>query len=274
MAQVSKFSEAQIDSLAKVLGDCVTGTEITNILKTHDIEDKSGESTKWKRLYSVFIGIQERDGCSNKIIDIIQCSFLDPSRFIGRKEEFENHRQKLNRILAFSGLEYGSDGQFRHCAKAQTVDEAEKRAQTIESELQRRNIHEEILKYCCAELLEDNLFHAVLEATKGLAECIREKSGVKDGDGVSLVEKVFSIQKPILAFNTLETETEKSEHKGFSSLLKGCFSMIRNPIAHQPKILWKNTDDIADYFSLISLLHRKLDDCTPTQPGKHDDKSV
>ena len=38
--------------------------------------------------------------------------------------------------------------------------------------------------------------------------------------------------------NTLETETERSQHKGFASLLKGCFSAVRNPLAHEPKILW------------------------------------
>ena len=81
------------------------------------------------------------------------------------------------------------------------------------------------------------------------------------------MDKVFSINQPLLAFNTLRTETEKSEHKGFASLLKGCFSAFRNPLAHQPKILWKgDEDDIVDCFSLISFLHRKLDNCHSTQP--------
>ena len=79
-----------------------------------------------------------------------------------------------------------------------------------------------MLKYCRAELMQDNYFHAVFEAAKGLAQRIREESGV-DGDGASLVDQVFSVNQPILAFNTLQTETEKSEHKGFAALLKGCF---------------------------------------------------
>ena len=77
-------------------------------------------------------------------------------------------------------------------------------------------------------------------------------------------DNVFSVNEPVLAFNRLETETEKTEHKGFAALLKGCFAAIRNPLAHEPKILWKGEDDAADYFTLISLLHRKLDDCVPT----------
>jgi uncharacterized protein (TIGR02391 family) len=64
----------------------------------------------------------------------------------------------------------------------------------------------------------------------------------------------------LLAINSLQTETERSEHKGFAALLKGCFAAIRNPLAHEPKILWQGEDDAADYLSLISLVHRKLDD--------------
>ena len=78
---------------------------------------------------------------------------------------------------------------------------------------------------------------------------------------LALIDKVFSIEKPILAINSLKTETEKSEHKGFALLLKGCFAAVRNPLAHEPKILWQGEDDAADYLSLISLLHRKLDEC-------------
>ena len=69
----------------------------------------------------------------------------------------------------------------------------------------------------------------------------------------------------MLAFNALQTETERSEHKGFSALVKGCFAAARNPRAHIPKILSEGEDDAADYLSLVSLLHRKLDACVPTR---------
>ena len=78
-------------------------------------------------------------------------------------------------------------------------------------------------------------------------------------DGTALVEVCFSVDNPFVAFNTLRTESEQSEHKGFAMLLKGCFSAIRNPLAHEPRILWNGEDDAVDYLTLISLLHRKLD---------------
>ena len=262
MSMVPSFDEAQIETLARRLGDCGSGSDITRVLASRGLSDHSGESTKWRRLYWLFLDIQGRDKCANQILDFIQ-TFLAPARFVGRNEEFEDHRQELNTVLAFSGLEYGSDGKFRQRQAVQTLTEAERRANTIQAKFQGRRIHPEVLKYCRAELMQDNYFHAVFEATKGLAQRIRDKSGV-DGDGALLVDQVFSTNQPILAFNTLQTKTEKREHKGFATLLKGCFAAVRNPRAHEPKILWKGEDDAADYFTLISLLHRKLDNCVTT----------
>jgi uncharacterized protein (TIGR02391 family) len=262
MAAISPFPEGHVEALAKVLGDCGSGSDISRVLLDRGLSDNSGESTKWRRLYWVFLDVQRQHGAANRILDFVR-SFLIPARFVGRNDEFEARRQQLNTILAFSGLEYQPDGRFRQCSAAQTLDEAEKRVRTIRMKFQGRRIHAEVLKYCRPELLQDNYFHAVFEAAKGLAQRIRDRSGVQ-ADGANLVDKVFSIDRPVLAINSLRTETEKSEHKGFASLLKGCFAAVRNPLAHEPKILWHGEDDAADYLSLISLLHRKLDDSVRT----------
>lgn len=235
------------------------------MLNDRGLVDNSGESTKWRRLYWIFLDTQRSYGCANRILDFIQ-SFLTPARFVGRSEVFEGQRGELNAILAFSGIEFGKDGKFRQREVAKTLDEAERRVRTIRSKFQGRRMHPEVLKYCRTELMQDNYFHAVFEATKGLAQRIRDKSGIQT-DGAALVDRVFSIDQPILAFNTLRTDIERSEHKGFATLLKGCFAAVRNPLAHEPKILWDGEDDAADYLSLISLLHRKLDDCVPTRMG-------
>lgn len=263
MNAIPLFSEGQIESLARLLGECGTGTDITNVLNDRGLEDSSRESTKWRRLYWVFLNSQKNYKCVNRVLDFIK-SFLSPARFVRRNEEFESIRQDLNTILSFSGIEYGADGKFRRCESAKTLSEAEKRLRTIHSKLRGRRIHPEVVKYCRTELLQDNYFHAVFEAAKGLAQRIRDLSGVQ-ADGAALVDQVFSFENPLLAINTLQTETERSEHKGFAALLKGCFSAVRNPLAHEPKILWSGEDDAADWFSLISLLHRKLDDCVLTR---------
>ena len=263
MGDIQPFSEGQIEALAKLLGECGSGTDISRILRDRGMADNSGESTKWKRIYWVFLDCQKRYQSATHIVDFIQ-SFLTPARFVGRNDEFEAHRLQINTILAFSGLEYGRDGKFRQCETAKTLDEAEKRARTIRAKFMGRRIHPEVLKYCQIELLQDNYFHAVFEAAKGLAQRIRDMTGIEE-DGSVLIDRVFAIERPVLAINSLQTETEKSEHKGFALLLKGCFAAVRNPLAHEPKVLWQGEDDAADYLSLISLLHRKLDDSMLTR---------
>lgn len=263
MASVPSFPEGQVEALARLLGECGSGTDITRVLRDRSLVDNSGESTKWRRLYWVFLDCQKRHGCANHVVDFIR-AFLTPARFVGRSADFEARRQELNAILAFSGLEYGADGQFRQVTAARTLDEAERRVRTIQQKFQGRRLHPEVLKYCRSELMQDNYFHAVFEATKGLAQRLRNMSGIHT-DGAMLVDRVFSVERPLLAMNALQTETEKSEHKGFAALLKGCFSAVRNPLAHEPKILWEGEDDAADYLSLISLLHRKLDECVSTR---------
>lgn len=262
MAAIPCLSTAQIESLSKLLGDCGTGSEIDSFFQKAGLVDASGHSTKWRRIEWVFLDRQTKDKCANAIMGFVQ-GYLAPARYIGRTDNFLQIRAELNTILAFSGLQFGEDGQFRSVDPAATLGEAEKRAKTLRSKFQGRAIHEEVLKYCKAELLQDNYFHAVFEASKGLAQRIRDLTGVQL-DGAALVDKVFSIDHPVLAFSTLQTETERSEHKGFAMLLKGCFGAVRNPLAHEPKLLWRGEDDAADYLSLISLLHRRLDDCVKT----------
>ena len=63
--------------------------------------------------------------------------------------------------------------------------------------------------FCRAELVQQNYFHAVLEAAKSIAEKLRDISGL-DGDGAVLVDGACSLSSgPIVAFNTLSTEWDK-----------------------------------------------------------------
>ena len=167
MSAVPSFSEGQVEALAKQVGDCGSGSDITRVLANCGLSDHSGQSTKWRRLYWLFLDLQRRDSCANQILSFIQ-AFLTPARFVDRHDEFEDHRQKLNEVLAFSGIEYGPDGKFRKSQAVQTLTEAERRANTVRAKLQGRRIHQEVLKYCRAELMQDNYFHAVFEAAKGL----------------------------------------------------------------------------------------------------------
>ena len=207
MNAIPSFQESSVESLSKILADCGSGSDLSRVLEACSIQDVSGESTKWRRLYKTFLEIQKRDRCANRILGFIK-ALLAPARFVREKEKFEERRVELNKVLSLSGLEYGADGQFWNRTAAKTLHEAEQRANAIQAKFQGRRIHPQVLKYCQAELMQDNYFHAVFEASKGLAQRIREKSEV-GGDGAGLVDKVFSVKEPVLAFNTLQSENRE-----------------------------------------------------------------
>lgn len=260
------FDAATVEAIAKVLGEAGSGSDITRYLESNRLFDHSMESTKWRRLNAIFLKSQVDTRCSNHVFAFIK-SYLTPMRFVGNRMEFETLREELNAILILHGLEYGKDGEFRYIDKAKTLDEAEARASGVRDQLLSRKTHSEVYKYCKPELMQENYFHAVFEACKGLFQRIRDLSGV-EADGANLIDRVFAVESPFLALNTLRTETERSEHKGFAQLLKGCAAAIRNPLAHEPKILWEGEEDAVDYLTLISMLHRKLDQCVNVPQSK------
>ena len=191
MAAAPKLTDMQIEEVSKVLGEYLSGTDITNHFTDMGITDNSGESTKWRRLSATFKRYQANDRTPSKLLEFTM-RLLEPSRYVNRQDVFEEARHAINSHLAFAGIEYREDGKFANIAAAETIDEAHKRVNTIAAKFKGRRIHSEVSKYCKAELLQDNYFHAVFEATKGLAQRIRDMSG-ETLDGAALVDKVFSV---------------------------------------------------------------------------------
>ena len=115
------------------------------------------------------------------------------------------------------------------------------------------------MRFCQSELVADNYFHAVLEATKSIADKLRVKSGLTE-DGAKLVDAALCGSAPRLAINGLITESQRSEQSGFVNLVKGIFGMFRNPTAHEARVLWAmSKEDAEDLLSIASLIHRRLD---------------
>jgi len=263
MAIIKNIDLGSLESICKILGDTnngFSGTEISKYLAETNIKDPQLNSTKWKRLYDALSIKQSEDRCSNNVLAFLKY-VLRPSRHIHRKEWFKNIRTELNYVLSFEGFELTESGDIRATDKVKTFSEAEERAQNLRKALLDRKIHSDVLTFCKAELLVDNYFHAVFEATKSIAEKIRVKTGLTN-DGGDLVTHAFSFKDkvPYLALNSLQTESEKSEQRGFSNLLIGIFGTFRNTTAHVPKITWNiDEQDALDILSTISLIHRKLD---------------
>ena len=87
-----------------------------------------------------------------------------------------------------------------------------------------------------AEAFEAELYkNAILEAIHFLSNVLRERAGV-DGDGVSLVGQALGGDAPRLRINPFQTESERSEQKGFEQILRGLYQGIRNPRSHEQRI--------------------------------------
>lgn len=252
------LNETVIRQIANALEGAASHREFTALFGECRIVEQGG-TPKWERITIALTVRQRQDGCGNNVIAFVQ-AVMNPVRFVGQTSRFDEFRHRLNEVISFAGLHLGEDGQVRAVTTAKTLSEAAQRAGRLRKLLEQRQVHPDVLAFCREELLKDNYFHAVFEATKSVADKLRNKSGLLS-DGAELVDTAFSLKNPVLAINTLRTETEQSEHKGFANLLKGVFGTFRkNVTAHAPKIHWTiEEQDALDLLTMVSYLHRRLD---------------
>lgn len=266
---IKSFELSVLESLAKTLGDTgegFTGSQIGALLAEKEFPDPLAGATKWKRLYQAFVEKQASDRCANNIGAFIEHA-MSPARHYNRHEWYSDTKHNLNQILSFAGIELGENGKLKSIDRVHTISEAKARASKLKEVLLIRKVHPDVLVFCREELLVDNYFHAVFEATKSVAEKIRLKTGLST-DGSALIDEAFTFKNkiPHLALNSLQTESEQSEQKGFANLLKGLFGTFRNTTAHAPKITWAiQEQDALDILSMVSLVHRRLDSAIEAQ---------
>jgi uncharacterized protein (TIGR02391 family) len=252
------FKQGEIESIAKILGSTLTGSEISLFLSSSGFQDDEPNNTKWKRLYYAFAKHHNENASDNRVLSFISKA-LEPARFTGKSNEFYTAIEQINTVLSFHGLSFHDDGKFHKVKKATTLSEAENRVNTLKKAINDRNLHPGLLQYCKTEIVTDNYFHAVLEASKGIAETIRQKTNLQT-DGVELIDNALAGNDPLLRINNFMNDTEKSEQRGFVNLLKGLFGTFRNPTAHAPKIIWNmEEEDALDLFTLASYAYRRID---------------
>lgn len=258
------FSPGQLESLCKILADTetgLTGTEIGHMLGQARIDDVNPTATKWKRLYNALAEAENRARSADRTFAFIRLA-LEPARYVGQHDVFQSRRSSVNAVLLLHGYEYRDDGRFARATVAATLSEAESRAHRLRAALSARGVHPDVVASCRAELLQHNVFHAVLEASKSVGEKLRRRTGLQ-GDGAPLVDATLGGDSPKLRINAFVSDTEKGEQRGFANLTKGLFGVFRNPTAHTPRSAWEMTEeDALDLFSLASYLHRRVDRAT------------
>jgi uncharacterized protein (TIGR02391 family) len=260
---IPPFSSQHMEAICRVLADTesgLTGSEIGYLLQDCQIPDPDPAMTKWKRLFNAFIQFQNRHQAGNHVAVFITRS-MNPASYTDKPDVFRLRRDRLNAVLAFCSLMLREDGKLRRADAASTIDQALERANRLRAALIQRSVHQDVLRFCTSELLDENFFHAIFEAMKSITAKLRRLTGTST-DGADLVHEAFGDRHgpPLLAINDYDTETLRMEQRGFISLLKGLYGTIRNPLAHDPRIEWDmNEQDALDILTMISLIHRKLD---------------
>jgi uncharacterized protein (TIGR02391 family) len=260
-AMEKTFSQSELEAIAQALADTsdgLTGSEIGHILASLKMADPTPQMTKWKRLHNAFVERQNFSRNRRAVVQFIR-EAMKPERYARQAERFEPMRANVNRALAFVGMAVNVDGTVAPADRVGTLSEARRRAQELRADLVAREVHPDVLTFCREELLADDYFHAVLEATKSVADKLRNRTGLSD-DGGSLVDKALAGDIPMLAINPFKTDSERSEQRGFANLVKGIFGMFRNPTAHAARIHWTmERKDAEDLLSVVSLIHRRID---------------
>ena len=255
------LTPGQLLSLCKLLGDTdhgLSGDMIGRALSDAKIRDVAPAATKWKRLNAAICASDNPDANSTRAFNFVRHA-LDPGRYVGNQAHFDERRATVNTILSLSGIEFREDGRFGTVAPAPTLKEAEMRTNRLRASLSARRVHADVLAACRTELIQQNVFHAVLEASKSVAEKLRVKAGLRS-DGALLVDEALSGESPRLLINAFVTESEKSEQRGFTNLLKGLLGVFRNPTAHAPRLVWEmSEEDALDLFTFASYAHRRID---------------
>ena len=265
MAEVSSFSEEQINKLCDIFEDPstgLTGSEIGTYMLRLEIPDPGAGLTKRSRLMGGLLARQAKDHCGRSVIAFVQAA-MDPLRYSGMGDLFESRREALGEVLESKGLEIKEDGKVRFRLKLRNTDEAQSKSIELSTELQRRTLHHEVLPSISPIVLEQGNFHVACEIARSVADRLRAISGLTC-DGGELVDRALGGltfgRLPLVALSTLKDDGERSEHNAFVAMIKGFLGAFRQTAGHGPRIPWPISDeDIIDLATTASFLHRRLD---------------
>ena len=259
-----------IEKISQILcDDRFTGSQLTIFLQIHNFKDHDNEhgaigalSTKWKRLNASLAHECGKTKSPKPLFKAIEY-VLDPAPHTLNIDYWKARQQEVNAILVWHSLRLNDVGKVESTAPPTSISDAHNRFSSFKKKLQEHGIHREAMRYCDEELLQNNYFHAIFEASKGVLDRLRQLSK-SSSDGITLVDECFIIKKPIIVIkgNLLITDSEKGLYKGLASLLKTIVYLYRHPKAHTPKLYDETSEsDAITAFIMISLAHKQLDNC-------------
>lgn len=258
------FSSGTVEKVAKLIGEVYSGRQITSLLL--DVKcgrfDRGEGITKWKRIDEA-IGRQQVAQGDGRPLLAVACKAVEANRLMSAEypEAAEQLHAELDTVLSTEGYGLTDDGRARKLARKATFEEARNKALSLREHLQKRGSHEEVLKHCREELLQDesDYYELVFEAAKGLEDRIRLLSN-STMDGRNLPQNVLGSKNRTVPINPGATKTQRNEQDAVALFVEGVIAGFRNPQAHETRLSWTVTrEDAQDILGLMALIHRRLD---------------
>ena len=164
-------------------------------------------------LYNCFANEVNSSKSFRKIYAFIE-NALDPACYTSneKRDKYKYLLDETNKILLLVGLEMQETGKIHAVVKAETLDEVDQRVKSLDQKLRDRKIHPEVTKYCIRDYLRKDYHDAVFEAAKGVAQRVRDITGLEK-DGGELFQKAFAQKDPYLYFNLLKPRVKLANLK-------------------------------------------------------------
>ena len=122
-------------------------------------------------------------------------------------------------------------------------------------------MHPIIIRVCKEKYFDGYYADAVESAFKEVNSRCKNIYKLKTGeekDGSDLMNSIFSVNKPLLRFEDISTESGNNVQKGYMQIFSGSMTGIRNPKAHENQVLTK--ESAYKRLMLASLLMDKIDE--------------
>jgi len=125
-------------------------------------------------------------------------------------------------------------------------------------------LHPEVSAIAGPRFANGQLADAVEASLKHVNELLQRRCRNLTGedlDGSKLMKRLFSVDKPVLMFGDLSTQTGRSMQIGYMELFSGAMTGIRNPKAHAN--IQIDERRALHLLAVASLLRFKIDEATP-----------
>lgn len=217
---IQKLDQQQLKSLCGIVAhtsEGLTKSELTTLLGQCGICAVNDGSSRNQLGYT--IGLNKRDWLYNclvaeinksqsfsRVFSFLQAA-LNPASYtsVDSRQKYRYLLEETNKILLFAGLSIDQSGRLVAVSQAETLTEVDQRVNHLKKALYDRAIHSKVQKYCIEDYLRADYYDAVFEAAKGLAERVRQISGLTT-DGGTLFQTALSKNDPYICNKSISYE--------------------------------------------------------------------